>query len=91
MQRLFSRIIEQRTYVEQPQGFKVYQEETFVCRWKKTTWWRTSNAQQKRGEKPSITEILYQNGYSELKDDGLPIHDKALMMAEEVPLGYVPV
>jgi hypothetical protein len=28
---------------------------------------------------------------SELKDDGLPIHDKALMMTEEVPLGYVPV
>jgi hypothetical protein len=36
----------------------------------------------KRGEKPSIKEILYQNGYLELKDDGLPIHDKALMMAK---------
>jgi hypothetical protein len=76
MQRLFSRIIEQRTYVEQPQGFEVYQEETFVWRWKKTTWWRTSNAQQKRGEKLSITEILYQNGYSEAQDDGFLIHDK---------------
>jgi hypothetical protein len=76
MQRLFSRIIKQRTYVEQPQGFEVYQEETFVCRWKETTWWRTSNAQQKRGEKLSIIEILYQNGYSEAQDDGLLIHDK---------------
>jgi hypothetical protein len=35
MQRLFSRIIEQRIYVEQPQGFEVYWEETLVCRWKK--------------------------------------------------------
>jgi hypothetical protein len=61
---LFSKIIEQRAYEEKPQGFEVYQEETFVCRWKKTTWWRTSNAQQKRGEKISMTEILYQNGYS---------------------------
>jgi hypothetical protein len=82
MQRLFSRIIEQRAYVEQPQGFEVYQKETLVCRWKKvlygfkTTWCRTSNAQQKRGEKLSITEILYQNGYSEAQDDGLLIHDK---------------
>ena len=91
MQRLFSIIIEQRTYVEQPQGFEVYQEETFVCIWKKTTWGRTSNTQQKRGEKPSITEVLYHNGYSKLKDDGLPIHDKDLMMIEEVPLGYVSV
>jgi hypothetical protein len=58
MQRLFSRIIEQITYVEQPQGFEVYQEETFVCKWKKTTWWRTSNAQQKRGEKLSINKDI---------------------------------
>jgi hypothetical protein len=63
-------------------------EEGFV--WIQTTWYGASNAQQKRGEKPSITKILYQNGYSELKDDGLPIHNKALMMTEEVPLGYVP-
>jgi hypothetical protein len=35
MQRLFSRIIEHRTYVEQPQGFEVYQEETLVRRGKK--------------------------------------------------------
>jgi hypothetical protein len=44
--------------------------------WIQTTWCRASNAQQKRGEKPSITEILYQNGYSEVQDDGLLIHDK---------------
>jgi hypothetical protein len=25
------------------------------------------------------------------QDDGLPIHDKDLMMTEEVPHGYVPV
>jgi hypothetical protein len=50
MERLFSREIEQRAYEEQPQGFEVYQKETLVCRWKKTTWWRTSNAQQKRDE-----------------------------------------
>jgi hypothetical protein len=54
--------------------------------WIQTTWCRAFNTQQKRGEKPSITKILYQNGYSELKDDGLPIHDKALMMTEEVHL-----
>jgi hypothetical protein len=30
--------------VEKPQGFEAYQKETLVCRWKKTTWWRTSNA-----------------------------------------------
>jgi hypothetical protein len=76
MQRLFPRIIEQRVYEEQPQGFEVYQEETCVCRWKKTNWWRTSNAQQKRGEKLSIIEILYQNGYLEAQDDGFLIHDK---------------
>jgi hypothetical protein len=35
MQRLFSRVIEQEAYVEQPQGFEVYQKETLVCRWKK--------------------------------------------------------
>jgi hypothetical protein len=63
--------------MREPQGFEVYQKETLVCRWKKTTWWRTSNAQQKRGEEISITEILYQNDYLEAQDDGLPIHDKS--------------
>ena len=29
------RIIEQEAYVEQPQGFEVYQKEILVCRWKK--------------------------------------------------------
>jgi hypothetical protein len=54
--------------------------------WIQTTWFGASNAQHKHGEKPSITNILYQNGYSELKDDGFTIHDKDLMMIEEVPL-----
>ena len=44
--------------------------------WIQTTWSRASNAQQKRGEKPSITKIPHQNGYSEVQDDGLLIHDK---------------
>jgi hypothetical protein len=35
--------------------------------WIQTTWCRASNAQQKRGEK---LYILYQNGYSEVQDDG---------------------
>jgi hypothetical protein len=29
-----NRVIEQEAYVEQPQGFEVYQKETLVCRWK---------------------------------------------------------
>jgi hypothetical protein len=45
MQRMFSRAIEQRAYEEKPQDFEAYQKETLVCRWKKITWWRTSNAQ----------------------------------------------
>ena len=76
MQILFSRIIEQIAYEEQPQGFEIYQKENLVCRWEKTTWWRTSNAQQKSGENISITKILHQNGYSEVQDDGFLIHDK---------------
>jgi hypothetical protein len=50
MQRFFSRAIEQRAYEEQPQDFEAYQKEALVCRWKKITLWRTSNAQQKHGE-----------------------------------------
>jgi hypothetical protein len=33
---LLNRVIEEETYVDQPQGFEVYQKETLVCRWKKT-------------------------------------------------------
>jgi hypothetical protein len=44
MQRMFSRVIEQRAYEEKSQDFEAYQEETLVCRWKKITWWRTSSA-----------------------------------------------
>ena len=64
-------------------------EEGFV--WIQTTWCGASNAQWKHGKNPSIKNILYQNGYSKLKNDGFPIHEKALMMTKEVPLGYVPI
>jgi hypothetical protein len=33
---LLNRVIEEEVYVEQPQGFEVYQKETLVCKWKKT-------------------------------------------------------
>jgi hypothetical protein len=33
---LFFRVIEEEVYVDKPQGFKVYQKETHVCKWKKT-------------------------------------------------------
>jgi hypothetical protein len=79
MQRLFSRIIEQRAYVEQPQGFEVYQKETLVCRRKKILY-----GFKQLGAKPlmhnrSVVKTFYdknQNGYSEVQDDGLQIHDK---------------
>jgi hypothetical protein len=32
---LLNRVIEEKTYVEQPQGFELYHKETLVCRWKK--------------------------------------------------------
>jgi hypothetical protein len=32
------RIIEQEAYVEQPQGFEVYQKESLVYRWKKISY-----------------------------------------------------
>ena len=90
MQRLFSRIIEQRAYEEQPQGFKVYQKETLVCRWKKKTWWRTSNAQQKRGEDFYNIDIV-----SEwlLRSSGWWIANpwQTLKMTEKLLLGYVSV
>ena len=54
---LLNSVIEEEAYVEQPQGFEVYQKETHVCRWKKTlygfnkTWCKASHVQQKFGEK----------------------------------------
>jgi hypothetical protein len=33
---LLNKLIEEEAYVEQPQGFEVYQKETHVCIWKKT-------------------------------------------------------
>jgi hypothetical protein len=79
MQRLFSRVIEQEVYVEQPQGFEVYQKETLICRWKKILY-----GFKQLGAKPlmhsrSVVKNFYdrdQNGYSEVQDDGLLIHDK---------------
>ena len=32
---LLNRVIEEEACVEKPQGFEVYQKETYVCRWKK--------------------------------------------------------
>jgi hypothetical protein len=57
-----------RAYVEQPQGFEVYQKETIVCRWKRILF-----GFKQLGEKPlmhnkSMVKIFYdksQNGYSE--------------------------
>jgi hypothetical protein len=33
---LLNIVFEEQEYVEQPQGFEVYQKETHECRWKKT-------------------------------------------------------
>jgi hypothetical protein len=79
MQRLFSKIIEQRVYVEKTQGFEIYQKETFVCRWKKILY-----GFKQLGAKPlmhnrSVVKTFYdknQNGYSEVQDDGFLIHEK---------------
>jgi hypothetical protein len=79
MKKLFSRIIEQRVYVEQPQGFEVYQKETIVCIWKKILY-----GFKQLGAKPlmhirSVVKTFHdknQNGYSEVQDDGFLIHDK---------------
>jgi hypothetical protein len=54
---LLNKVIEEEVYVEQPQGFEVYQKETLVYRWNKTmygfkqTSCKASHVQQKRGEK----------------------------------------
>jgi hypothetical protein len=69
MQRLFSKIIEQRVYVEQPQGFEVDQKETIVYRWKKIVY-----GFKQLGAKPlmhnrSMVKTFYdknQNGYSKV-------------------------
>jgi hypothetical protein len=48
---LLNRVIEEETYVEQPQGFEVYQKETLVCRWKTTLYgFKQLGAEQKHGE-----------------------------------------
>jgi hypothetical protein len=58
---------------------KAYQKETLVCRWKKITWWRTSSAQQKRGEDFYNRDIVSR----------WLLRRSDLMMTEEVPHGYV--
>jgi hypothetical protein len=42
--------LNKEAYEEKPRDFEAYEKETLACRQKKTTWWRTSSAQQKRGE-----------------------------------------
>jgi hypothetical protein len=48
---------EQRTYVEQPQGFEVYQEETLVCKWKKVLY----EFKQIGAEPPMHNKIMVKN------------------------------
>jgi hypothetical protein len=79
MQRLFSKIIEQRAYEEQPQGFEVYQKETLVCRWKNILYGFKQLGAKPLMHRRSMVKTFYyknQNGYSEVQDDGLLIHDK---------------
>jgi hypothetical protein len=79
MQRLFSRIIEQEAYVEQPQGFEVYQKETLVCRRKKILYGFKQLGVKPLMHNKSVVKTFYDrdhNGYLEVCDDGLLIHDK---------------
>jgi hypothetical protein len=79
MKRLFSRIIEQRSYVKKPQGFKVYQKETLVCRQKKILYGFKQLGAKPLMHNKSMVKNFYdknQNSYSEVQDDGLKIHDK---------------
>jgi hypothetical protein len=60
----------------------LYQKETHVCRYKKTLYeFKQLNAEYliytaEVWQKPSMTELVYQNGYSEVRDDGLLINEK---------------
>jgi hypothetical protein len=53
---LLNKVIEEEAYVEQPQGFEVYQKETHECKmeedlvWIQATWCSASHVHQKRGE-----------------------------------------
>jgi hypothetical protein len=79
MQRLFSKIIEQREYVEKPQGFEVYQKETHICRRKKILYGFKQLGAKSLMHSRSVVKTFYdknQSGYSEVQDDGLLIHDK---------------
>jgi hypothetical protein len=79
MQRLFSRVIEKEAYIEQPQGFEVYQKETLVCRWKNILYgFKQFGANPLMHSRRVVKNFydIYQNGYSEVQDDGLLIHDK---------------
>ena len=61
---LINKVIEEEAYVEQPQGFEVYQKETHVYIWKKTLY----------GFKQLGVEPLMQNNRSVVKtsyDDNL--------------------
>ena len=76
---MFSKIIEQRAYVEKPQGFEVYQKDTLVCIWKKILYGLKQLGAKLLMHIRSVVKIFYdksQNGYLEVQDDGLLIHDK---------------
>jgi hypothetical protein len=79
MQILFSRVIEQEVYVEQPQGFEVYQKETLACRWNNILYGFKQFGANPLMYNRSVMKTFYeryQNGYSKVQDDGLLIHDK---------------
>jgi hypothetical protein len=84
MQRLFllNRVIEEEAYVEQPQGFEVYQKKTHVCRWKKTLYgFKQLGADplmynNRSVVKTSCDREVYRNGSSEVWGNGLQIHGK---------------
>jgi hypothetical protein len=78
MQILFSKIIEQRLYVEKPQGFEIYHKETFLCRPKNILYRFKQLGAKALIHSRSMVKTFsdsYHNGYLEVQDDGLLIHD----------------
>jgi hypothetical protein len=59
MQIIFSRIIEQRVYVEKPQGFEVYQKETLECRWNKILYGFKQLGAEHPMHKKSVVKTFY--------------------------------
>ena len=53
---LLNKVIEEEAYVDQPQGFEVYQKETLVCIWKKTLY-GFKHSYMKPSEKTGVPDI----------------------------------